>query len=81
MSRGKQGGVAIDQNPHPEVDAARCSGCGRCIAACTERLFTLEVTGFRKHAVLTAPQRCTRCLECLPACPVAALTCAKQSAE
>lgn len=59
----------------PEVDAARCTGCGRCVAACPERLFTLEVSGFRKHALLGAPTRCNRCLECLAACPVGALGC------
>lgn len=64
---------AIKPDPHPEVDTARCTGCGRCIAVCRERLLTLEVSGYRKHAVLTISKRCTRCLDCLAACPVAAL--------
>ena len=59
---------------HPEVETARCTGCGRCVSACPERLFTLEVAGFRKHALLTEPARCSRCLVCLAACPVGALS-------
>jgi ferredoxin len=51
----------------------RCTGCGRCVAVCSERLFTLEVSGFRKHAVITEPERCTQCLKCLLACPVGAI--------
>ncbi|HBG07134.1 MAG TPA: 4Fe-4S ferredoxin [Geobacter sp.] len=68
----------IDGNSgrQPEVEIARCTGCGRCVSACPERLLTLEVSGYRKHAVLQAPARCTRCLDCLPACPVGALGCA-----
>ena len=73
----KAGGATIkstiESNPCPEVDIARCTGCGRCVAACAERLLSLEVSGYRKHAVLKAPQRCTRCLDCLVACPVGAL--------
>lgn len=64
--------------PLPEVAMARCTGCGRCVAACRERLLTLEVTGYRKHAFLREPARCTRCLDCLDcvaACPVGALSC------
>ncbi len=57
----------------PEVTAARCTGCGRCVAACASRLFTLEVAGYRKHAVLQAPERCTGCQQCVAACPVGAL--------
>ena len=57
----------------PEVVTARCTGCGRCVSACPERLFTLEVCGFRKHALLQAPQRCSSCQKCVAACPVGAL--------
>jgi ferredoxin len=66
--------MIITTKSYPEVTTARCIGCGRCIAACGERLFTLEVSGYRKHAVLIEPGRCTGCLSCLAACPVGALT-------
>jgi ferredoxin len=55
------------------VDTERCTGCGRCVAACGERLFTLETTGYRKHAAMKSPERCSRCLKCVAECPVAAL--------
>lgn len=57
----------------PVVDKLRCTGCGRCVAACGSRLITLEVDGFRKHARLSAPERCSGCLACVEACPVVAL--------
>jgi NAD-dependent dihydropyrimidine dehydrogenase PreA subunit len=57
----------------PQVEKERCTGCGRCVAACPERLFTLEVSGFRKYAVLEEPQRCIRCGKCVTACLVGAL--------
>uniref|UniRef100_C6DZQ5 4Fe-4S ferredoxin iron-sulfur binding domain protein n=1 Tax=Geobacter sp. (strain M21) TaxID=443144 RepID=C6DZQ5_GEOSM len=57
----------------PVVDKLRCTGCGRCVAACGSRLITFEVEGFRKHARLGAPERCSGCLACVEACPVGAL--------
>jgi len=54
----------------------KCTGCGRCIAACRFRALSLQTErpdGFgRKLAVLT-PERCTECGECVPACPHQAL--------
>ncbi|MBJ6799470.1 4Fe-4S dicluster domain-containing protein [Geomonas propionica] len=58
----------------PDIDAARCTGCGRCVAACPYRLITLEVAGFRKYAVVTKRGGCDGCLACLSACPVRAIT-------
>ena len=56
------------------VELLRCTGCGRCVAACPERILTLEVSGFRKHAALKEQLRCSGCLRCVPACPVGALS-------
>jgi ferredoxin len=55
------------------VNSKRCTGCGRCVAVCPPRLFTLEVSGYRKHALLEKREACTRCGRCIEACPVGAL--------
>lgn len=64
----------MSEDPHPpEIDTARCTGCGRCVASCRDRLITLEVSGFRKCALLALPERCRRCAACAAACPVRAI--------
>jgi len=57
----------------PTIDVQLCSGCGRCVAACPLHLITLEVSGFRKNAVIKSPEKCTLCRQCADACPVAAI--------
>jgi NAD-dependent dihydropyrimidine dehydrogenase PreA subunit len=57
----------------PVIDATICSGCGRCVSACPLRLFTLEVSGFRKTAVLRNAELCSMCRECIKACLLKAL--------
>jgi len=58
----------------PEVDPDRCTGCGRCVAACDVHLLSLETLHWRKFAVLHAPQRCTGCSDCAVTCPFHAIT-------
>lgn len=62
-----------DTGAPPVIAESRCTGCGRCVAACRELLVTLEVAGYRKHAWRPFPGRCTRCLACAAACPVGAI--------
>jgi NAD-dependent dihydropyrimidine dehydrogenase PreA subunit len=66
-------GMSGEEGRLPEVNRKRCTGCGRCVAACPLRLFTLEVSGYRKNAVLGNPAACTGCGNCIEACPVGAL--------
>lgn len=58
----------------PTITIERCSGCGRCVAACPERIITLETEKHRKHAVITEPRQCTDCGACVAACPIEAIS-------
>ena len=57
----------------PEVDTARCTGCGRCVAACRPHLLFLETQGWKKFSTLQDQERCTGCGACALACPFNAL--------
>jgi Fe-S-cluster-containing hydrogenase component 2 len=48
----------------------RCSGCGRCVAACPERIITLASHHHRKRATVAEADRCTHCDRCVVACPL-----------
>lgn len=54
-------------------DKQRCSGCGRCVAACAARLYTLEPFGYRKLSINNDPEKCTGCSRCIEACPLGLL--------
>ena len=66
----------------PAIDPRRCTGCGRCVAACDLHLLSLEVQRWEKFAALHEQDRCTGCGACAVICPFHALTLRKQvSAE
>ncbi len=56
----------------PRIIPQRCSGCGRCVAACPLKLISLESSGYRKQAVISDIHRCSSCGLCMEACPVGA---------
>ena len=58
----------------PAVDADRCTGCGRCVAACEPRVLSLETMNWRKSAVLHRRDDCTGCSLCALKCPIQAIT-------
>jgi len=74
MATDGPGALKPDLQDVPQIDSARCSGCGRCAAACPARIITLEVAGFRKHAVIMTPDRCRLCGRCTAECPVEAVS-------
>ncbi len=56
------------------IDPARCTGCGRCIAACELRLIAFETKDWKKRSVLQEPERCTGCGDCDARCPTGAIS-------
>jgi ferredoxin len=56
----------------PEV-SARCTGCGRCVAACGPGVLWLDLHGWKKSAVLHDPPGCTGCSRCEAVCPFDAI--------
>ncbi|MBT0666089.1 4Fe-4S binding protein [Geobacter pelophilus] len=55
------------------VDTSRCTGCGRCVSACSSRLITLDTIGSRKVAWVKFPERCSLCGRCITECPIGAM--------
>jgi ferredoxin len=58
----------------PEIDPRRCTGCGRCVAACGLHLLSLQTQGWEKFATLQEPGACTGCSLCAVACPFRAIS-------
>ena len=57
----------------PDIDPERCTGCGRCIAACAPHVLALERRGWEKVLVLLDAQGCTGCHHCAWRCPFEAI--------
>ena len=60
--------------PVPAINAARCTGCGRCIAVCPVHVLTFETERWTKFAVLVDANACTGCSLCEARCPFNAIT-------
>jgi ferredoxin len=65
----------------PDIDHQRCTGCGRCVAACDLHLLSLEPVRWKKFAVLHQADRCTGCSLCALRCPFDAITLRVSAAE
>ena len=54
----------------PDIDTARCTGCGWCVTACRpHHLLSLERQGWVKCSTLHDRAGCTGCGACAAACP------------
>jgi ferredoxin len=51
-----------------QIDTTRCTGCGRCVAACPPAVLCLQPLGWVKTAALHA-SGCTGCARCVAVCP------------
>jgi len=58
----------------PDIDPARCTGCGRCVGACEPHVLSLEPMRWVKIAVLHDRAACTGCSRCAWVCPFRAIT-------
>jgi ferredoxin len=56
----------------PEI-GPRCTGCGRCVAACGPQVLWLQAEGWRKRAQLHDAAGCTGCSACAVVCPFSAV--------
>jgi ferredoxin len=61
------------QPPALPMIGERCTGCGRCVAACAPHVLSLQACGWDKAAVLHDPSGCTGCSQCAVVCPFDAI--------
>ena len=57
----------------PQVDAARCIGCGGCLSVCPSNLIAVRDDGPKAHFTWTLA-RCTYCGRCAEVCPEKAVS-------
>jgi ferredoxin len=64
-----------------QIDASRCSGCGRCISACALRLFAFETRHWKKISVMHDADLCNACGACVARCAIAAVSLVDKPAD
>ena len=57
----------------PTIAPTRCTGCGRCVAACAAHVLSLHPLGWVKTAALDDAAHCTGCAQCKVVCPFGAV--------
>lgn len=55
----------MESVPLPQIDPARCTGCGRCVDVCPTQALDQD----HGLAYLRYPERCSYCLACEDICP------------
>lgn len=56
-----------------QIDPARCTGCGWCVAVCAPHVLSLQTQGLVKRCTLHDPAGCTGCALCAVRCPFGAI--------
>ncbi len=61
----------IDSWKLPDIDLARCTRCGSCVARCPTQAVEMTAAG----PVIARPEACTYCTACEAICPAGAIRC------
>ena len=64
----------------PQIDPARCTGCGWCVAVCPPHVLSLHPQGGIKISALDDAEGCTGCALCAVRCPFDAITMVRRQA-
>jgi ferredoxin len=74
LDDSREAGLLDAPSLHPVIDAAKCIGCGSCVAACPEMPAHQVLGMVRRKAQLVSPSDCIGHGACRTACPVDAIT-------
>ena len=72
--------AALATTTYAAIDAARCTGCGWCLATCADQLLAFTSQDWRKHTVLLDAARCDGCGQCAAKCPMGAIRMRRKTA-
>ena len=59
-------------SPHPEIDTAKCRGCGECKNSCPQHTIVMVKSGGKTVAHIER-EKCIRCYCCQELCPFTAI--------
>ena len=74
MAMCRDANIMVKNEGCPEIDRGSCKGCGRCVAACMDRLISLETDGVKKIAIVGDCERCNLCGKCVEECLYGAIS-------